>query len=252
MPDFFLIKKLLAALVLPPTGPLLLACVGLACARRRWGRVLAWLSVLTLFALGSPPVARVLVEAASGAPFLAPAAVHDAQAIVILGGGVREGPEYGGDVPDVMTLDRLRYGAWLARRSQLPVLVSGGAVYRGVAEASAMRAVLQHEFGVAVRWTEADSLDTAQNARRSARMLLPEGVRRIALVTDQLHMARARAEFAAAGFEVIAAPVGLSTGWSAQAPLVLRLVPNMTALRASHYALYSLLGDWVRRLGIGH
>lgn len=251
MPDFFLIKKLLTALVLPPMGPLLLVCVGLACVRRRWGRILAWLGTLTLFALGSPPVAHALVEAASGAPFLAPAAVRGAQAIVILGGGMREAPEYGGYAPDAATLERLRYGAWLARHDHLPVLVSGGAVYRKVAEATVMHDVLQNEFGVAVRWTEAGSLDTAQNAQRSADILLPEGHRRIVLVTDRLHMGRARAEFEAAGFAVVAAPVGLSTGWSAQAPLVLRLVPNMAALRTSHYALYSLLGDWMRRLGVG-
>jgi uncharacterized SAM-binding protein YcdF (DUF218 family) len=44
------------------------------------------------------------------------AQVSNAQAIVILGGGVRrEAPEYGGATLGGITLERVRYGARLAR-----------------------------------------------------------------------------------------------------------------------------------------
>ena len=46
---------------------------------------------------------------------------------MILGGGLRRSaPEYGGDTLGRLTLERLRYGAMLAKRTGLPVMVSGG------------------------------------------------------------------------------------------------------------------------------
>ena len=57
------------------------------------------------------------------------AQARSAQAIVILGGGVRRNaPEYGGDTVGRLTLDRVRYGAFVARATGLPVLVTGGVV----------------------------------------------------------------------------------------------------------------------------
>ena len=51
----------------------------------------------------------------------------DAEAIVILGGGTRRNaPEYGGDTLGRLTLERVRYGAQVAKLTALPVLVTGG------------------------------------------------------------------------------------------------------------------------------
>ena len=48
-------------------------------------------------------------------------------AIVILSAGRRTyAPEFGGETVDALALERLRYGADVARQTQLPVLVSGG------------------------------------------------------------------------------------------------------------------------------
>src|SRR4051794_3406999 len=120
--DLFLAKKMLGALVLPPTGPLLIALLGLIIVKRRptLGRILAWFGVLSLLALSLPVVAHLLVRSFDQARALDLRQPLDAQAIVILGGGVRRGaPEYGGDTLGRLTLERVRYGALVARKTKL-------------------------------------------------------------------------------------------------------------------------------------
>jgi len=246
----FLFKKIFAALILPPTGPLLLILAGLLLWRRRIGRWLAWSGLLILVALSSPLVAHALLGFVDETPPLDYAAARQAQAIVILGGGVRHAPEYGGDSLGRLTLDRVRYGAWVARRTKLPVLVTGGAVYGGTSEAEVMRAALQQEFGVPVRWIEPNSRNTHENARRTAEILLPQGVKRIVLVAHAFDMPRAQAEFNAAGFDTILAPTGIRGEWPEHLPFALRLIPNMGALNGSYFALYELCANAARRLGI--
>ena len=145
-------------------------------------------------------VAERLWRAAEREPVLDLARAGDAQAIVILAGGsVRAAaPEYAGEAAaggDL--LERLAYGAYLAHRTGLPVLVSGTAP-----ETQAMQASLSRDFGVTPRWVENRSRDTFQNAQYSAPLLRAQGITRILLVTDALHEHRAAAEFAAAGLAV--------------------------------------------------
>ncbi len=248
--DLFIARKILAALVLPPTGPLLLALVGLLLLSRRprMGRALAWLGVGALTLLSLPVVSHGLLNWAGAGAALDPAHSRDAQAIVILGGGVRRAaPEYGGDTLGRLTLERVRYGAWLARETRLPVLVTGGAVHGGTPEAVLMKQALEQELGVPVAWAEASSRDTAGNARNTAALLMPAGIRRVLLVGHGFDMRRAVAEFAAAGLDATPAPtVTVSESFTFDHPV--ELLPGMSALQSSYYALYELLGDAVRRL----
>ncbi|HEY9380306.1 MAG TPA: YdcF family protein, partial [Burkholderiales bacterium] len=235
---------------LPPTGPLLLVLFGLLLWRRRVGRWLVWGGFITLFALASPLVAQGLLSLVDDTPPLDYVKARTAQAIVIMGGGVRNAPEYGGDSLGRLTLERVRYGAWVARRTGLPVMVTGGSVFGGTSEAEVMRAALQDEFGVPVRWIEPRSRNTHQNAQLSAAELQPAGIKRIVLVAHSFDMPRAQAEFEAAGFETILAPTGVQGEWPEDLPLALLLVPNMAALHGSYYALYELLAEAVRRIGL--
>jgi len=121
------VKAVLKALVLPPTGPLLVAVLGLALWRRRprLGAGLAWTGVLSLLVLSLPAVASLLIRSLDiAAPFDRTRAAQ-AQAIVILGGGTRrDAPDYGGDTLGTLTLERVRYGARIARLTGLPVLAT--------------------------------------------------------------------------------------------------------------------------------
>lgn len=238
-----LLKQIVKLLVLPPTGPLLLALVGLAIAvrRPRAGWLIAALGVVTLTLLSLPAVGVMLVRLLDDSPPLDLARAKNAQAIVILAGGARRyAPEYGGANMGTITLERVRYGARLAHATSLPVLVSGGAVGGAPPEALLMRNALVQEYGVPVRWIETRSRNTHENALRSAEMLRASGVSRIVLVGHSFDFPRTRNEFVAAGMEVIVAPIGIPP----ERPFdVADFVPNPRGLQRSYYALYEILAN---------
>ncbi|NWL79105.1 hypothetical protein DM872_19855 [Pseudomonas taiwanensis] len=139
-------------------------------------------------------------------------------AIVVLGGGRQiSDPAWGSDQPSAMALERVRFAARLARTSGLPLLTSGGLHFGAPpSEARIMADTLKRDYGLEVRWQEGESRTTWENATYSAKMLQPEGIRRVLLVTQAAHMPRARWCFERAGFEVVAAPMGylgVPNGW---------------------------------------
>ena len=133
-----------------------------------------------------------------------------ADAIVVLGSGRERGDSaWGADQPTGVGLERQRYAARLAKASGLPILTSGGLHYgTPPTEAKMMADSLRDDFGVSVRWQEGRSRTTWENAQFSAEVLLPEGVKRVVLVTHAWHMPRAVWSFQKAGFEVVPAPMG--------------------------------------------
>jgi uncharacterized SAM-binding protein YcdF (DUF218 family) len=243
MPPLFWLKQVVKLVALPPVAPLLLAFVGLALIRRRpyAGRRIAVVGVVTLWLLATPAVADFLQRCLDRTPPLALAKTADAQAIVILGGGTRRfAAEYGGATIGGITLDRIRYGAWLARATKLPILVSGGAVRGAPPEALMMRDVLENEFGVPVRWMEMHSRNTHENAVDSAKVLTDDGVRSVILVGHSFDFPRSRKEFEAAGINVIPAPIGIP-------PAVPHefgdFVPSPSGLSRSYFVLYEMLAN---------
>lgn len=243
MPDIWFLKILLGGLLLPPVNALLLFAVAAVFRKRRWSFGLAVLAGMLMFAQCLPPVSGGLLATLEdrAGPVLTEA--DGAQAIVILGSGLRISAEdYGGDTANERSLIRLRYGAIVARRHQLPVLVSGGRPWPAHrAEADVIGDILEQEFDVPVRWREVRSRDTADNAKFSAAMLRAAGVRRIVLVTQAFHMPRARRLFEAAGLEVLPAPTDFrSRGREVLAPL--DWLPQAGALHNSYYALHEWLG----------
>jgi len=237
------LKSVLHTLLLPPGGLLLVAIVGLLLLKRhhRTGIALVILAVGTLWLLSTPMIAYELTRATDRFPTLDLSKPVQAQAVVILGGGGYRwsAPEYGGSpAADLELLERLSYGAYVARKTSLPILVTGA-----THEAQAMRASLVRSFDVSVRWVENHSRDTFDNAHYSAQMLFPEHITRIVLVTSDTHLWRATQEFKSAGFDVVPAPVQL---WDLPEELQFDWVPGADALWHSQRALYELIGDRVR------
>ena len=246
------LKALLRTLMLPPGGLLLLAALGalLAARRHRGGWALLAASLALLWALSTQLVADRLTRFSEHYPALDTVSAADlgrlsrAQAIVILGGpGDRfVAPEYGGDAAiEQDLLERVNYGAYLAHRTSLPILVTSA-----WENAFAMRTSLQRDFGIQPRWVEFHARDTFENARNSAAMLLPGGTHTILLVTSSTHMLRSTREFEAAGFTVIPAPIGLSQGRYERPPF--NLIPDSDSLMRSQRALYELAGEPLREL----
>ena len=245
----YILRALLRNIVLPPTGPLLLVLGGYLCSNRfrKLGATLFYSGFAVLWLLATPLLADALVRATEVYPPLDLRQPNNAQAIVILSADSRAlAPEYRDDEPGKETLQRLAYGALVAKTTGLPVLVSGGILSARSSLASIMQRSLQRDFNTPVRWLEARSRDTHENAVFSAAILRAEQVQHVILVTDGLHMPRSVAEFRAAGLEVTAAPSGLLT--SGPRAWILAVIPRMHALERSHEALYERCGDWVRRL----
>lgn len=241
------LRVLLKDLALPPAGPLIVGVLGLLlCLRRpRIGFVLCAAAIGGLWLLATPIVADALARAMEAYPALDPAnltaAQSEAQAIVILGGGVRRSaPEVGGDAPSITADLRLIEGAKVARATHLPILVSGSPL-----EARAMRDFLANDLGISARWIEGASSDTHENALFSAKLLAAQDIHRIILVTSSAHMARAVDEFTAVGLAVTAAPAEMWT-WDERGAL--RFVPSMAALDRSRTALYEWSGRTFRAL----
>jgi uncharacterized SAM-binding protein YcdF (DUF218 family) len=237
------VRGLIVALVLPPLGLVLLALFGglLALRGSRRGAWLAVLSCLALLVLATPLVSAVLTI---GLERAVPPPLSDAPpaAIIVLSGEIARGQA--GLEPGPLTLERLRTGAALAHRTGLPVLVSGGKILDRDPEtmAALMTRSLKQDFGVAVRWQEDRSRDTAQNAALAAAVLREAGIQSAWLVTHSWHMARAAEAFRRAGFTVRPAPVRLfrqpyPVGWR-------DFVPVPEALQWNWF----MLREWIGRL----
>jgi uncharacterized SAM-binding protein YcdF (DUF218 family) len=241
--DFaFFIKNLLAMLILPPVGLLIAGLAGwyLLPRRPRLARWLVGIAVGGLWLLATPMVTKTLIGSLE-VPFR-PIRGDEADAIVVLGSGVRlEAPEFGGDTVTTRSLERLRYGAFLHRRTGKPILVTGGAPTGNSAEARLMRKVLEEEFRVPVAWMEDRSTNTHENARNSAEILKAAGIRRVFLVSHVWHLPRAQFEFEREGLTVIPAGTDyIYRDWD----YLFEYLPAAGALTSVYYASH----EWVGRL----
>ncbi len=155
-----------------------------------------------------------------------------AQAIIVLGGGFYQGGEFSQPQAGTFSLPRVMYGAYLAKNSQLAVVVSG-------IEAQAMRNSLQM-LDVEPKFVEDKSLDTHQNAQFSAQLLHPQGIKDIVLVTDAWHMSRSVLAFEHFGFKVLAAPTEFPEGAFITPPALFQ--PKLMIFMANLRGLAEVLG----------
>lgn len=235
---------MLTALLLPPLLLVLLALAGgvLAWAGRRWAGALAALSAAGLLLLATPMAEGWLIWSLEREARTRPMpGAAPPGAIVILGAesarGER-GPEVG-----PMTLERLRAGAALHRRTGLPLLVTGGPLSPGAPPiASLMARSLESDFGVTARWVEPLAPDTRGNAQGSVALLRADGIGSALLVTHAWHMARAREAFDRLGFSVQGEPVRVSPP---PTPVASSWVPRPDHLAGSWFALREWLGRLV-------
>jgi uncharacterized SAM-binding protein YcdF (DUF218 family) len=243
-------------LLLPPFSLFFLVVIGWILRRRRpcLGRAIIVATLVVFFFLCTQTGASLLVRPLENltAP-LASSIDSGAQAIVVLAAGSLEhAAEYGDkDIPDYIALARLRYAAKLQHETGLPILVSGGNVAvdgTGESKADAMASALREDFVTPVRWIEGKSENTAENAQFSASILRKNGVHRILLVTDAMHMPRAKMAFAKTGLNVVAAPT-MFFGAESIGPF--DFLPSAEGLRRSCYAIYEWTGLFWYRVRYG-
>lgn len=239
----WLATNLVAAALLPPLILVLLLAAGLILHRRRprLAMSLILLSTTALYALSTPWVGGLLQKSLEISTPLSPAQLQTADAIVVLGGGRRtNATEYGGDTLNSISLERLRYAAYLHRASGLPILATGGKPGGGtLSEGRIMQHILQSEYGISPRWIEDAALSTWDNARLSAPLLKEQNIQHIVLVTHAWHLRRVVPLFESQGLNVIPAGIQFS---STRIDSILDLVPTPAGLRDSTFALHEWLG----------
>lgn len=252
-------RPILAALVLPPTGPMLLIALGWLLGRR-WrasGRALTLLGLLTLWLLCCNGMATwlartLLPQVAALAPAEAADRLRaaDIQAVIVLGGGLYPRvPELAGPLPSSQTSARVLYGSWLAREAGLPLGFAGGIGWANAgdpshpSEAEAVANQLARAGSAPLRWADGSSRDTRENAANMAALLRQDQISRIALVTSAWHMPRSVRAFEAEGLAVLPAPMGFAV--PLHRPLLEWMPSSHGLANASH-----VLREWLAlRLG---
>lgn len=234
-------KQIALVLVLPPVSLVFLIMAGLLLASRQpaTGRRLAWAGTLALLLLALPAAGDSLIASLEGGATLQASPIRPA-AIVILGGDEEEQAGAPSSVIGALTLQRLRAGAALARRTGLPVLVSGGSFHPDtVSLAALMQRSLADDFAVPTRWLEDRSATTWDNAERSAAMLRASGIGSVYVVTQAWHMRRALIAFRHFGLAVTPAPTLVDRPASLAAS---DFVPRVSAWQHSYFALHEWVG----------
>ncbi len=249
--DLLALIKALKPLLFPPALNLLLVLLGCLLLRGhpRLGKGCLLVSVVSLYIASIYPTPVFLSAALENIPPLPEEIISQGeQAIVVLGGGrYPQAAEYFSDTVSSSTLERLRYAAFLQKKTGLPVLLSAGRLRdEPLAEAELMARALSDSFRVEAKWKETESRNTAENAMYSAPILHAAGIEQVYLVTHARHMQRAAAMFEQAGLIVTPAPT-VYTRYDPKRSLIKKLIPNTQALAATNRAVHEYLGMlWYR------
>ena len=241
---------LISNFLLPPMLFLFLALIGLGVSMM-WKKLgvavaAASLGLLTLFSM--PVMTSMLMNGLQSEKAISKQnlkkELKNADALVVLGGGQREvTPEFNQDTASEFTLERIRYAAWLAKRTGLPLIVSGGKLGKeSKSIAEIMQEILQKEFIVIVDHVENTSRNTFENARFTAEILDKQKINNIALITHAWHMPRAKKAFEHFKINVIPAPTAFY-GQSESLSLD-DFIPSANALHYSSLAFHEIVGQF--------
>lgn len=241
-----LATNIIKLLILPPGLFFCLLATGLLLINRRpvIGKSLLWIGLIVFYLTSTPVISGFLITQLEIYPALDVKNLgnHNAGAIVVLSSErEKDAQEYGGDTVGVNSLLRSRYGAFLQRKTGLPILVTGGFVLdkEGKSLAQTMAETLEKDFQAEHVWLEDKSHTTAENAFYSRKILAQKQIDSVFLVTQAWHMPRALAVFETTGLKVIPAPTAFKGG----RPLELTgLLPDANAIKISRFALHELIG----------
>ncbi|MEM6427072.1 MAG: YdcF family protein [Cyanobacteria bacterium P01_D01_bin.128] len=257
---FLFLSKLLPLFVYP----LGLACVLLVVAlvtlwrKPRWAAGAIAAALLLLAVSGNSGISDGLVRSLEWRhqPLQT---VPKAEAIVVLGGGIRSqvAPRPWIEVSEGG--DRVLYAARLYSQGKAPVVImSGGRIAwkdGGPPESSDM-ATLAVAMGVpkTAILEDSTSLNTYENALNVKQILQAQDIQRVLLVTSAIHMPRSLLIFKKQGIDAIAAPtdywVTRNTAQEARTPQgrLLSMLPDAEALYRVSRAIKEYIGIVVYRL----
>ncbi|AWI51035.1 hypothetical protein DDU33_05885 [Actinobacillus porcitonsillarum] len=207
----FYLTKILTAMALPPFNIAVIWILSLIFYRlhyKKISRSLTILGIALLYLFSTPFMATLLSNSLVKENTLTLQDYRQAQAIVVLGGGLRDSNElYGKLTVTNNELERMRYAAYLHKETQLPILATGSAP-NGNSEAEIIAKEFKQFFDVPTKWIESQAKTTKENALYTKDILEKEGINTIILVTQNWHMQRAKLLFEQQGFHVLPAGVG--------------------------------------------
>ena len=262
----FLLSKLLPLFVYPLGLGLLLQLVGLGAAARRrprWGLGLSGAGIGLIWLFAMPLTSRQLIWGLEEqAAALTPREIPEADAVVVLGGGLRPAlaPRQGVEVAEGG--DRLLTGLRLMRDNKAPLLITSGGQGSFTTgdpappEAESAR-LLAIELGLPANriLSNPGSRTTAEEARDIGEMARERGWTRVLLVTSAFHMPRSLATFQQrSGLQVIPVacdyqlPSRRRYGGPTAGSVILGMAPDAQALHLSSLALKEHLGLMLYKL----
>lgn len=116
-----------------------------------------------------------------------------ADLIVILGGGLTKNNNFG-NTPTVTRRvnERIRYGVFMHKKYNIPILVSGGDVFNiGYNEADIMKNIIKKEYNEKVKFIENNSKTTNENAKFVSNIIKQNNIKSILLISNSWHLKRA-------------------------------------------------------------
>lgn len=258
---FLFLSKLLPLFIYPlGFASLMLVMALLAFWKRpRLAAIAIFLALLAILLPSNSWVANGLVRSLES-QYL-PTTIPTADAVVVLGGGIKSqvAPRPWIDVAEAG--DRPIYGAQLYLQGKVPlVILSGGRIEwqgGGSPSESADMAKLVEALGVPANAILQDptSLTTRENAVNVKKIMQDRGIQKILLVTSAIHMPRSMAIFKKIGVEAIAAPTDfLVSNQELKEPqgttqaIILNLFPDSGNLERFTRALKEYVGLVIYRL----
>lgn len=243
----FELIKLITAIILPPFNVIILWVLALILFFFNYkysASFLAILGILILYVFSIPYTSQKLGDSLVGSEDLTIEKYKTAQAIVVLGGGLRDSQELFGKLATTgIPLERMRYAAYLHKETQLPILVTGSSP-NGTSEAKVMDKEFKLFFNIETKWQENQAKTTKENAMFTREILEKENINKIILVTNQWHMKRAEMLFKQQGFDVIPASVGSGETPNHYSLNFMHFIPQAGAMNSNMLALKEWIGYW--------
>lgn len=243
----YLLTKLITTIILPPFNVLILWIFSLVLIKKNYkklGLICSLLGISILYIFSIPYTTQKLQDSLVIETKLTIEDYRNAQAIVVLGGGLRDSNElFGSLAVPAIALERLRYAAYLYQQTQLPILITGGSP-NGNSEAKIMAKELHDFFHTPTQWLEEKAQTTIQNAQLTKNILDKENIHQIILVTNQWHMQRAKTLFEKQGFTVYPANVGNGITPDNYDLTLMHFIPQAGAMPANMQALKEWIGYW--------
>ena len=259
----FFLSKLLPQLIYPLGLGLLLQLIAISSRKQRWALPLSITGWLVIALPAMPVVSDALLrQLEDQAAALTPATIPNADAVLVLGGGIRPTPAHGLGIEVSEAGDRLLCGVRLWKEGKAQVLIASGARVSfqpndPIAPEAVLSKRLAQELGVpaSAMLLNDRARTTAEEAQRIHDLAKTEGWKQLIVVTSAFHMPRALASFqhqnnlqiipVACDYRLEPRSNNQAFNWS---ELLIDLVPSSGSLNQTTQVLKEHLGLLVYKL----